>query len=167
MDRSFFSTGRLRHGGFGARFYDRLGLKDGSAIPDAMRPHIAAGMQKALEAAAIRMAGEGENLCFAGGLGLNALLVSALEHRSGYRNVFVQPVSSNAGTAIGAVLEAWHGVCRQERRVPMETLCLGPSYGASEIKQVLENCKLRFRYFLTTEDMIDTAVEQLSDHKIV
>ena len=65
----------------------------------------------------IRMAGKGDNLCLAGGLGLNALLVSALENRSGYENVFVQPAAGNAGTAIGAVLEAWHGVYRQEQRV--------------------------------------------------
>ena len=30
-----------------------------------------------------------------------------------YKNVFVQPVAGNAGTAIGAVLEAWHGVYRR------------------------------------------------------
>ena len=86
-------------------------------IPEALRAHVAAGIQKAVEAAVIRMAGEGRNLCLAGGLGLNALLVSALENRSGYENVFVQPVAGNAGTAIGAVLEAWHGAYRQQQRV--------------------------------------------------
>ena len=84
-----------------------------------------------------------------------------------YQNVFVQPVSGNAGTAIGAVLETWHTVYRQERRVPFHTLALGPAYNAAEIKQVLENCKLRFRYLLTTEEVVDTAVEQLHDSKIV
>ena len=72
----------------------------------------------------------GRNLCLAGGLGLNALLVSALENRSGFENVFVQPVAGNAGTAIGAVLEAWHGVYRQTQRVALRTLCLGPGYTA-------------------------------------
>ena len=69
-----------------------------------------------------------ENLCLAGGLGLNALLVSALENRSGFRNVFVQPVAGNAGTAIGAVLEVW------QRHVPLQSLSLGPEYAAGEIK---------------------------------
>jgi carbamoyltransferase len=167
VDRTFFSTERLRHGGFGARFYEKLGLKDGSPIPEGIRAHLAAGIQKASETAAIRMAGSGRNLCLAGGIGLNALLVSALEHRSGYENVFVQPVAGNAGTAIGAVLEAWHGAFRQEKRVRMDTLCLGPSYTAADIKQVLENCKLRFRYLLTDGELIDSAVEQLNDNRIV
>jgi carbamoyltransferase len=167
LDRSFFSTERLNRGGFSARFYERLGLKDGAAVPEELRPHVAAGIQKAVEAAVIRMAGKGRNLCLAGGLGLNALLVSALENRSGYQNVFVQPASGNAGTAIGAVLETWHGACRQEQRVALDTLCLGPSYTAPEIKQVLENCKLRFRYMLTMDELIGTAVAQLNDNKIV
>jgi carbamoyltransferase len=167
LDRSFFSTERLKHGGFGSRFYERLGLEDGEKIPEAMRAHVAAGIQKAIETAVIRMACEGRNLCLAGGLGLNALLVSALEHRSGYENVFVQPAAGNAGTAIGAVLETWHSVYRQTKRVRLETICLGPSYTAAEIKQVLENCKLRFRYFLTTDEVIETAVAQLNENKIL
>jgi carbamoyltransferase len=167
LDRSFFSTERLKYGGFGSRFYERLGLKDGELIPESMRPHVAAGIQRAIETAVIRMACEGRNLCVAGGLGLNALLVSALEHRSGYENVFVQPAAGNSGTAIGAVLETWHSVYRQQKRVRLDTICLGPSYTAAEIKQVLENCKLRFRYFLTTEEVIDCAVAQLNENKIL
>jgi carbamoyltransferase len=165
--RSFFSTERLTHGGFSSRFYDRLGLKDGEPVPESMRPHIASGIQRATETAVLRMACQGRNLCLAGGLGLNALLVQALESRSGYENVFVQPASGNAGTAIGAVLETWHSVYSQQRRVRVDSIFLGPSFTAGEIKQVLENCKLRFRYFLTTDDVIATAVEQLSENKIV
>jgi carbamoyltransferase len=167
LKRSFFSTERMTGGGFGARFFERLGLADGEAIPEALRAHVAAGVQRATEDAVIQIAGEGTNLCLAGGLGLNALLVSALENRSGYKNVFVQPVAGNAGTAIGAVLEAWHGVYKREKRTAMSTLSLGPGFGAAEIKQVLENCKLRFQYMVTTDEVIETAVAQLNDHKIV
>ena len=167
IDRSYFSTERLTHGGFGSRFYERLGLKDGQAIPEDLRAHVAAGIQRAVEAAVIRMAGNSRHLCLAGGLGLNALLVSALENHFGPANVFVQPVSGNAGTAIGAVLDAWHGPMRQENRVALETLCLGPAFSADAIKEALENCKLRFRYMLTDNETIETAVAQLSDNKIV
>ncbi len=164
IDRSYFTNERFNQGGFSARFYERLGLAAGAPIPDALRPHIAAGLQSAIEGAAVRLAGEGRNLCFAGGLGLNALLIAALER---HRNVFVQPVSGNAGTAIGAVLDTWHGAYGQTKRVPLHTLALGPSFSAGEIKQALENCKLRFRYMLTHEELIETAVAQLGDNKIV
>ena len=56
IDRGYFSTERLTHGGFGPRFYQRLGLEDGQPVPDALKPHVAAGIQKAVEAAVIRIA---------------------------------------------------------------------------------------------------------------
>jgi carbamoyltransferase len=132
-----------------------------------MRAHLAAGIQKAVEAGALRLAGPVRNLCLAGGLGLNSLLVSSLERALGNDKVFVQPVAGNAGTAIGGVLHAWHTVYRQEQRVPFHTLSLGPAYSPADTKRVLENCKLRFRYLLTTDEVVDTAVEQLADNKIV
>jgi carbamoyltransferase len=49
----------------------------------------------------------------------------------------------------------------------MESLFLGPGYGAEEIKQVLENCKLRFQYLRSTDDMLARAVRMLGEHKIL
>src|SRR5207253_5829319 len=70
-------------------------------------------------------------------------------------------------TALGAALYAWHNFYREEARVPFNTLCLGPEYSPEQIKQVLENCKLRFRYLLTEGGLIEQAVRALNDHKIV
>ena len=132
-----------------------------------LRASLAAGIQRAVEADGDPHGRRsGQRLCFAGGLGLNALLVSALE-RSPFENVFVQPAAGNAGTAIGAVLYAWHAVSTRPQRVRLDNLYLGPSYTAEEIKRVLENCKLRFRYILTTEETIETAIAQLAENRIV
>jgi len=166
LDRSFFDAGRLTHGGFSARLYRCLGLQEGAAVPEELRAPLAAGIQRAVERIVIRMAGAGAHLCFAGGLGLNALLVSALE-RGPFESVFVQPAAGNAGSALGAVLYVWHAVYHQAQRVPLTNLYLGPSYAAEEIKRVLENCKLRFRYILTTEETIETAIQQFAENRIV
>lgn len=164
IDRGFFDSDHLGHGGFGAKFYRRLGLEPGAAIPEGLAPRIAAGLQRAIELAVLKMAGDSKNLCLAGGLGFNALLVSALERE---KNVFVQPMAGNAGTSLGGALYAWHGVYQNTGRASLEDLCLGPSYSAEEIKPVLENCKLRFRYLVTTDELVDGAVAQINDQKII
>jgi carbamoyltransferase len=161
VDRSYFDTGRLDNGGFSGRFYKRLGIPDHSVIPGPMRADIAASLQTAVTEVVLQLAGHGGNLCLAGGLGFNALLVEALEDSKQFENVFVQPASGNAGTALGAVLSV-HGA-----HVDLEDYCLGPAYTAEEIKQVLENCKLRFRYLMTTDEIVDTAVAQLGEQKIL
>jgi carbamoyltransferase len=167
IDRSFFNAERLGRGGFSARFYERLGLPDEAPIPAAMSAGIAAGVQRAVEKTVLDMAGSGRNLCLGGGLALNALLVSKIECSSNWENVFVQPAAGNAGTAIGAVFYAWHHLYRQAARSSMGNFCLGPGFEAEDIKRVLENCKLRFHYLLTSEELIDTAVRVISDNKIV
>jgi carbamoyltransferase len=164
IDRTWFNADRLRHGGFSAKFYQHLGLEDGAAIPEKMKAPIAAGLQQAVTQAVLRMAGSAKQLCLAGGLALNTLLVSALEQS---KDVFVQPAAGNAGTALGAVFYAWHNVYGRTQRASLNDLCLGPSFSSEEIKQVLENCKLRFRYLLTAGELIDSAVAELNDQKIV
>jgi carbamoyltransferase len=167
FDRSYFDGDRLSHGGFSARFYERLGLEDGAPVPEKLKPAVAAGLQRAVEQAVLRMAGQGRNLCLAGGVALNGLLVAALERSGAFERVFVQPAAGNAGAAVGAVLYAWHTAHRQERRASMGNLCLGPEFTADEIKQVLENCKLRFRYLLTVDELIDAAVSEIAGERIV
>jgi len=167
LDRSYFDAERTTHGGFSGKFFERIGLKDRAPIPERDRGRLAAGLQRAIETTVLAMAGEGENLCLAGGLAMNALLVQALESSEKFSGVFAQPAGGNSGTALGAVFEAWHGLYGEKQRVSLGNLCLGPSYSPEQTKQVLENCKLRFRYLLTTGELIDTAVAQLSENKIV
>jgi carbamoyltransferase len=164
VNRSFFDSDRLSQGGFSEKFYARLGLEGGGEISQTLGAPLAAGLQRAIEGVVLRMAGPHERLCVAGGLGTNALLISALERS---KQVYVQPAAGNAGTALGAVFYAWNNVLGQKKRASLNDLCLGPSYTAEEVKQVLENCKLRFHYLMTTDEMVERAVRDLNGQKII
>jgi carbamoyltransferase len=98
---------------------------------------------------------------------LNALLVAAVENSGQFERVWVQPAAGNAGTAIGCALHAWHHVFRRTERKPLKNMFLGPEYDREQIKQVLENCKLRFQYLMTDDQLVNTAVKRLADHQIV
>jgi carbamoyltransferase len=165
MNRNFFDAERLTHGGFSGRFYAGTGIDSDKPLSSETRADLAASLQAAIHESVIAMIGPAENVCIAGGLALNALLIHSLEEK--FRNVFVQPVAGNAGTALGAALHAWHNFYGEDARVPFNTLCLGPSYSPEQIKQVLENCKLRFRFLLTEDGLIEQAVRALNDQKIV
>jgi len=168
LDPSFFDGHRQSEGGFSPKFFERLGLDgDSGRIPADAVPAIARGLQKTVEETVLGLAGEGENLCLAGGLFLNVMLVEYLERCGRWKNVFVQPAAGNAGTALGAVYHVWHQVRRHKRRGGMESMFLGPGYGAEEIKQVLENCKLRFQYLRSTDEMLSQGVRILGEYKIL
>jgi carbamoyltransferase len=165
LEPSYFDRNRAAAGGFSARFYRALGLADGAAVPKGMAEHVAAGVQRVVEQRVAEMAGEAPHLCVAGGVFFNALLVQALE-RSG-RRVFVQPAAGNAGTAIGAAMHAWHQSYRREPRARMSGMLLGPEFDAEAIKQVLDNCKLPYKFLSGSDELVTQAVELLGDHQIV
>ena len=81
--------------------------------------------------------------------------------------MFVQPAAGNAGTALGAVFHAWNSVFGQKKRASLKDLCLGPSYAPEEVKQVLENCKLRFPLCHDHRRTVDRAVRDLNGEKII
>lgn len=165
IERKYLDSGSSSHGGFSRYFLDRLNLSVSESIPHTKRAEIAASLQAAVNETVARMIGESENVCMAGGLALNALLIASLEER--YPHVFVQPAAGNAGTALGAAFHAWHIVFGRQERIPLPTLCLGPRYALEETKRILENCKLRFRLLLTEEDVIQEAIRSLADNEIV
>ena len=167
LDHSYFDPSRPSHGAFGDKFYRAIGIAPWDPIPETMRPDLAASVHAAVTEAVLRLAGTGENLCLAGGVAMNALIVEALERSGNFREVFVQPAAGNAGTAVGGVYHAWHRVFKRTERVPMQDLFLGPAHGSEEISQVLENCKLNFRYLLTDAELVGAAVERLADDQIL
>ncbi|HZQ53850.1 MAG TPA: carbamoyltransferase C-terminal domain-containing protein [Bryobacteraceae bacterium] len=165
IDRNYFDADRLMHGGFSARFYRELGVQPGEALSATMKADIAASLQNAIDECVAGMFGRADRVCLAGGLAMNALLVHSLETR--FVHVFVQPAAGNAGTALGAALFCWHNFYGEQQRVPFETLCLGPAYAPGQIKPVIENCKLRFRFLATESDLIQQAISALADQKII
>jgi len=158
---AFTDTQRSRQGLWSAKMFERLGLEDGETPSEALKADIAYAVQKTVEQAVLDLAGVGENLCVAGGLFFNALLVAALERSGNFNDVFVQPAAGNSGTALGAAFAAW------KRPADMGNLCLGPEFSLEESKKVVENCKLRFHYLLTTDELISNAVELIGENRIV
>jgi len=107
------------------------------------------------------------HLCVAGGVFLNSLLVRALERHTGFDSVFVQPAADNPGTAMGAAYLAPRRLKRALRRAPLTHLYLGPGFDAQEIKAVLDNCKLIYRYCEPERELLDATASLLTRDKIV
>jgi len=129
------------------------------------RADFAASMQRTLEAYVMGIANGATNVCLGGGVAWNAVLVAALERK--FKGVFAQLAAGNAGTALGAALHAWHGVAGKSERLDAGSYYFGPEFTVSEVKEALENCKLRFRLIETVPGRIDAAVAQLVNNHIV
>lgn len=167
LDSSYFDVSRGGDGGFSDKFFSASKIKPGGELSAKVRADLAASVQAATERAVLEMAGEGGNLCLAGGLAMNAMLIEALERSGRFDRVWVQPAAGNAGTALGAALLAWRRNLGRGKIQPLEHIFLGPEYGQEEIKKTLENCKLRFQVLLTDERIVSEAVQRLGANQIL
>jgi len=160
---------------FSDSFYRMLGIQPASVsdLDPKLRANIAASAQQAITDVVIdwiealrKQTGE-RNLCLAGGLFLNPLLVSAIEKKTGFEKIFVQPAAGNEGTALGAAWLAWHASPARERVAPLGSLYLGPSYSNEQTKHVLDNCKATYGWCNSEDQKIDEVLSLIQAGRIV
>ena len=65
------------------------------------------------------------NLCLAGGVALNVVANSRILREGPFERIFVQPAAGDAGGALGAALEVFHGVAGGPRGYVQEHAFLG------------------------------------------
>jgi carbamoyltransferase len=152
---------------------DRLGVTGGEAEDPERRAALARSLQDFIEetvvesAQRVRRATGLQQLCVAGGVFRNTLLVRALEESAGFDSVFVQPATGNAGTAVGASYLAWAALDRGIRSPRPHGVSLGPAFGEVEIKAVLDNCKIVYQYHPAERGLLGETAKLLHAGKMV
>ncbi|MCP4156211.1 MAG: carbamoyltransferase [bacterium] len=135
---------------------------------------IAASLQAVLQKSAIHLAEElyrrvhtgpgpaGENLCLAGGVALNARMNQRIEDVTPFKQVFIQPAASDAGTSLGAALAA--APPSENERSPMTHAFLGPEFSEIDITEAIAAKVLEATYY---ENIDDVAAGLVAEGKIV
>ena len=84
---------------------------------------LAASVQKVTEEVVIKLAkglqketGK-KNLCIAGGVALNCVANGKLHNEKIFENIWIQPASGDAGSALGAALLSWYQYHKNKRKV--------------------------------------------------
>jgi len=173
LDYSFFRRGLAGQLSFSDKFYRATGLSKGPNIGEEPRRALASSVQAACTELITRLVEdfrrrEGiDQVCFAGGLFQNVLLVASLEKSLGMDQVFVPAAPGNAGTSLGAASLAWHQVLQKPRTQPVDNVYLGPRFDRQAVKDVLDNTKSRYVLPNTEDRKLDAAVQLLQGGKIV
>jgi carbamoyltransferase len=136
---------------------------------------IASSLQTALENAVLKLsewlhnATGSDNLCMAGGVALNCVMNSRLRDRGPFKNIWVQPASGDAGTALGAAL--WIDLVERnaagenmERDYRMDHVFLGPQYSEREIEDFLRQAMVPYKRL---DNLYDEVAEMLEQGKVI
>lgn len=184
LQSRYFTPGLAGSIAFSPQFYRAIGTEPFTQkatpsnlprvpLPDALRRQLAASVQQACSIAAARAAEAfrpatgAKNLCLAGGLFLNPVIVSEVERLTGFDHVFVQPAAGNEGTALGAAWYLQHKLQGARRMPPIDHVYWGPSYTNQEIKNVLDNCKVHYHFHDSEDHKLEEILRSLHAGKIV
>ena len=105
-----------------------------------------------------------KNLCIAGGVGLNCAMNKALLDSQTFKNIFVQPASSDSGTALGAAYLVSNDYGRKLNQPRLENVFLGNYYSNNSIRSSLKNSSVKFKEVKNPEKI---AAKLISENKIV
>ena len=83
-----------------------------------------------------------DQLCIAGGCGANSVANGKVTLATPFRRVYVQAAAGDAGGALGAALEVWHGL-GGPRSMPMRHAYLGSQPAPGEVEDLLARADTR------------------------
>ncbi len=132
---------------------------------------MAATLQYFLESAMVLMARDIrgktglDSLCIAGGVGLNSVANGRILKESGFRNIFIQPASSDAGSALGAALYVWNCLLNRPERWAMNPY-LGYRGTRHEVEKYLDRAGIPYEK-LDDNELFDQVAGLISRDKMV
>ena len=107
-----------------------------------------------------------KNLVMAGGCAMNGLVNGRIFKESNFKNHFIQPASTDDGTALGAAYYCWHNHLN-EKKVCYEARFWGPSYDNKIVLQNIKSKNLEYKKFVESKELIQTAAKTISDGNVV
>jgi carbamoyltransferase len=100
---------------------------------------------------------DADYLCLAGGVALNCVANGRVLRESGFKDIWIQPASGDAGGALGAALALWYQYHDKERLSAQEDCMqgsyLGPRFTDREIQQQLNAVGATYKRFDDAELM--------------
>lgn len=134
---------------------------------------IAASIQKFTEEQILKLANELyqktklENLCIAGGVGLNSVANGILLRRGPFKRIFVQPAAGDDGGSLGAALFVYHSILGKRRTLVQDNCYFGIGFKNSEIEKFLKTHKIKFKKITDEKKLVEYLADALAREKVI
>lgn len=94
------------------------------------------------------------NLCLSGGVALNCSSNTKIADLPEVNNLFIPPITSDAGVSLGAALFLSSTINEE----PLSSAYFGPTFSNSQIKDVLDKTKIKYKYYADIEKHTATLI---------
>lgn len=111
-----------------------------------------------------------ENLCYTGGVALNAVANAKLEDSDIAKNIYFEPAAGDNGLALGCAFYGWLEYLKMPKVAHDGSTCFGKKYTSEEINAAFEkeeNKKHSPKIFSTEDELIHHCAQKLSEGKTI
>jgi carbamoyltransferase len=108
-----------------------------------------------------------DNLCLAGGVGLNCVANWRIFKESGFKEIFIQPAAGDSGGALGTAFYIYNTVLGNKARFRMDHAFWGPSYSEQQIRDALDKAGAEYDTVDDEQELIDRTAQMIVDGKVV
>jgi carbamoyltransferase len=105
-------------------------------------------------------------LCLAGGCAMNSVANGKIRQRTPFREVYIQPASSDNGTALGAAYYVWNQVLGRERAFVMDHGYWGPAHDEASVLAKLDGA-CTIERFATPDAVAQATARLIADGNVV
>lgn len=113
-----------------------------------------------------------ENLVLAGGVALNVTAIGYIKKHGPYKNIWIQPASSDAGGALGAALYLYYKITNNKRYANPNDSMQGAFLGLDikdedkEVDELLKRNGGKFKYF-NEQELINKVVDDINNEMVI
>jgi len=108
-----------------------------------------------------------KNLVMAGGCAMNGLVNGRIFKESNFKNHFIQPASTDDGTALGAAYYCWHNLLNKKERFVMKHAFWGPSYSEDHILKAIKEKNLTCKKLNNIDELTQNAARYIAEGNVV
>ncbi|MBA4277260.1 carbamoyltransferase C-terminal domain-containing protein [Flavobacterium sp.] len=111
-----------------------------------------------------------KNLCYTGGVALNAVANAKLQDSLAENNIFFEPAAGDNGLALGCAFYGWINYLGKQKIPHNGNTCFGKQYLQEEIEEIVKgetNQNFDKKFFLNEDELISYCAEKLNSGKTV
>lgn len=110
------------------------------------------------------------NLCYSGGVALNAVANAKLQDTNLAQNIYWEPAAADNGLALGCAFYGWLQHLKMPKITHQGSTCFGKKYSDDEIKQALQNVdhtKYKVNYFQDEDNLLQHCATNIATGKTI
>lgn len=108
-----------------------------------------------------------DNIVLAGGVALNSVFNGKILRNTPFKNIWIQPNSSDGGTSVGVAAYIYNSILGNERKYVMKDAYLGPKFSNDEIKEFLVSNNINYTVFEDDKELVVETARLIGSNHVV